>query len=130
MGKPVRRLGGRPPIEYIDRWDDYPVNWNILVAGGKENNTVHSTEFLISNFQFLNNFQWFNVQIFKQKVWKFENWKLKIVWELKIENWDFRAVRGHSPSSGERKGISLNFLNRAYARASLTFGTRNSNLKT
>ena len=30
--------GGTSAAEYIGSWDDYPANWNILVAGGKEKN--------------------------------------------------------------------------------------------
>lgn len=36
MGKPILLKTGCPVAEYIGRWDDNPMNWNILVVGGKE----------------------------------------------------------------------------------------------
>ena len=36
MGKPRWKNSSDPLVEHIDKWDDNPVNWNILVTGGKE----------------------------------------------------------------------------------------------
>ena len=41
---------------------------------------------------------------------------LEFVCDLVLGIWNFRALRGHSPSSGERKGISLNLLNRVFCQ--------------
>ncbi len=53
-------MSERPPAEHIGWWDDYPVNWNILVAGGKEKNKTCLTnvrhKFLINLIDLISKF--------------------------------------------------------------------------
>ena len=78
-GNLFRLISERPPAEYIGWWADYPVNWNILVAGGKEKNKALFIEARI------------------------------------FESAD-SIKRVDSLSSGERKGRSLNLLNRVFCQ--------------